>query len=199
MNIGIVGTGLVGGTLARQLARAGHKVFISFSKTPGKLKAIVDEMGVNVVETTPEEAVSFSEVIILSVHFLSMNDAIRQMGDTKGKILIDTSNQYDIKLPAGVTAASEVIKRLPEIKLVKAFNTHRYSDLLLKAFHDPLFIMPYSGDNAEAIGKTAAIINSIGFEAFYVGTLKEVYKQEMHGVLYGKNITSAEAIELLNQ
>jgi predicted dinucleotide-binding enzyme len=199
MNIGIVGTGLIGGTLARQLARAGHKVMASFSKTPGKLDALAHEIGMNIIPGTPAGAVEFGEALILAVHFANMDNAVLQMGSTAGKIVIDTSNQYDISLPPGVTAAQEVLNRLAGAILVKAFNTHHYTSLLTNAFHDPLYVMPYCGDNGPACAKVAKLIASIGFEPFYTGPLKEVYKQEMHGVLYGQNITAETAKQLVSQ
>ena len=197
MNIGIIGTGLIGETLARQLARAGHQVMISFSKTPGKLVAIETEIGINITIGTPKEALNFGEITILSVHFTVLDIVIEQMGEIAGKIVIDTSNQYDIDLPKGISAASEVLSRLPGVKLVKAFNTLHYKDLLVKGFHDPLYIIPYATDAPIAIELTTSIISSIGFFPFFTGSLSNVSVQEMHGPLFGKILTVNQAKNLI--
>jgi predicted dinucleotide-binding enzyme len=45
MRIGIVGSGHIGGNLARLLSRAGHDVVVSFSKDPAKLAQLADDTG----------------------------------------------------------------------------------------------------------------------------------------------------------
>jgi hypothetical protein len=40
VKIGIIGTGRIGGGLARQLAGAGHEIKLSFSRDPGKLEQL---------------------------------------------------------------------------------------------------------------------------------------------------------------
>ena len=126
-----------------------------------------------------------------------MDIAIEQMGFVDNKIVIDTSNQYDIVLQEGTTAASEVQRRLLGARLVKAFNTLNYADLLTRAFHVPLYVIPYSGDDSEANARTANLIASIGFEPFYTGTLSKVAAQELHGPLAGKLLTVEQAKNLL--
>jgi 8-hydroxy-5-deazaflavin:NADPH oxidoreductase len=133
MNIGIVGAGLIGSSLARLCARAGHSVLLSFSRSTDKLNALAAEIGPLVQVGTPAEAVQFGEIVVLSVHFEAMDTAIAQMGDMTGKVIVDTNNPFDIKLPAGMTAAQEVLRRLPHVRLVKAFNTLYYVELVSKS------------------------------------------------------------------
>lgn len=66
MKIGIIGTGRIGGGLARQLAGAGHELKLSFSRDPGKLVELARELGAGASVGTPAEA-DFGEVIVISV------------------------------------------------------------------------------------------------------------------------------------
>lgn len=45
MDIGIIGTGLIGGTLTRRLSKSGHKVFIANSRGPASLADLAAESG----------------------------------------------------------------------------------------------------------------------------------------------------------
>ena len=67
MNIGIIGSGMIGGTAARLFARAGHQVAISNSRGPASLAAFVQETGPGVKAVTLEEAASFGELVLLAI------------------------------------------------------------------------------------------------------------------------------------
>jgi predicted dinucleotide-binding enzyme len=55
MKIGIIGTGNIGGTLARHLARLGHDVSIANSRGPETLARLAAETGATAV-TVPQAA-----------------------------------------------------------------------------------------------------------------------------------------------
>ena len=49
MRIGIIGAGMIGGTLARRLAQLGHEVAIANSRGPATLTALAAEVGARAV------------------------------------------------------------------------------------------------------------------------------------------------------
>jgi hypothetical protein len=51
MDISIVGSGRIGGTLALQLAQRGHTVTIANSRGPASLAQLADETGATAAET----------------------------------------------------------------------------------------------------------------------------------------------------
>jgi 8-hydroxy-5-deazaflavin:NADPH oxidoreductase len=67
MQIGIIGAGRIGGGIARQVAAAGHAVCLSFSRDPVSLEAHATELGATTSAGTPAEAVSFGDVVVVSV------------------------------------------------------------------------------------------------------------------------------------
>jgi predicted dinucleotide-binding enzyme len=106
MNVAIVGAGHVGGNIARQLARAGHTITVSFARDNQALQALAAEIGGRAA--TPSEAVSGSEVVVVSVPWGAIPDALAQAGSISGKIVIDTTNQFGAgsKPADGQTAAA---------------------------------------------------------------------------------------------
>lgn len=186
--IGIVGAGKIGGNLARMFAAAGFEVLVSFGRDPAKLAALAQEPRIKAVSA--EEAVAGADVVVLSVHFAAMDEAIRQMGDPNGKIVIDTSNPIAIRLPH--TAMHEVQRRLPHARVVKAFNTLPANDLLSPAG----VVSPICGSEQPA-KIVAALVERLGFDPFVVGDASRASVQEPGGPLFGKPFTRAAAQALL--
>ena len=101
MRIGIVGAGRIGGNCAAQFAKGGHEVKLSFSRDPSRLEALAAEIGKRATVGTPAEAAEFGEVVVLSVPWDLIDEAIEQAGSLDGKIVIDTTNQYGSVEPSG--------------------------------------------------------------------------------------------------
>src|SRR5688572_23328537 len=68
LRIGIIGTGDIGGALARHWGAAGHQLLIS-SRHPERLQLLAKEIGPNVKVGTPREAAAFGDVIMLAVPY----------------------------------------------------------------------------------------------------------------------------------
>lgn len=195
MKIGVIGIGNIGSNLARLLVKAGHEVILSWSRSPEKLVKLSIELGNHhqAKAASVLEAVQDVDITILSIRFAIMDEVKKQMGEFKGKIIIDTNNPYDIKLPAYVSAASEVQRRLPGIRLVKAFNSLHFPLLLSNSFSNPLTISPVTSDDNEAKEKVKSLIKQIGFEPFDLGGMRNVLLQEPDGVFYNKVLTLEKA------
>src|SRR5437868_5689061 len=65
MDIGIIGSGNIGGTLARHLTVLGHQVSIANSRGPASLAALAAETGATAA--TVEQAAGAQDVVINSV------------------------------------------------------------------------------------------------------------------------------------
>jgi 8-hydroxy-5-deazaflavin:NADPH oxidoreductase len=130
-DIGILGSGPAGRTLAAGFLRRGHRVMVG-SRTPGKLDEWPAQAGSNATTGTFSEAASFADVAILSALGKAAEDVIRLAGaaNLAGKVLIDTSDPPDFSsgrpdLFVGATdSLGERIQRLvPDTFVVKAPNT----------------------------------------------------------------------------
>jgi 8-hydroxy-5-deazaflavin:NADPH oxidoreductase len=94
MRVGIIGAGRIGGGIARQLAGAGHEVLLSFSRDPQSLEVLAAELGPGATAGSPADAAGFGEVVVLSVPWNTLPQALEQAGPLAGKIVIDTTNQF---------------------------------------------------------------------------------------------------------
>ncbi len=73
MNVSIIGTGNVGGALARTLSSAGHQIVVT-STTPGEAEVLANEVGGRSVRSNAE-AIEAADIVIMAVPF----DAIVQL------------------------------------------------------------------------------------------------------------------------
>jgi 8-hydroxy-5-deazaflavin:NADPH oxidoreductase len=198
MNIGILGSGHIGGTLGRHLAKAGHTIFFS-SRHPEKLQELAQEVGNGAKAGTPEEAVKFGEVLVLAIPWRN-NEDLPNPDLFKGKVVIDTMNPYSafgrVMDLGESTSSEEVAKVLPDARLVKAFNTMSSGDLRSGAFKSgkdrwTIFV---AGDDAEAKGLVSGLIEEIGFVPIDTGSLREGGRLQQPGSpIYTKLLTEEQA------
>jgi 8-hydroxy-5-deazaflavin:NADPH oxidoreductase len=203
VRIGVIGAGRIGSNAARLFRQAGHEVFLSYSRDVEKLRALADGLGASY--GAPGEAVAFGEVVMLSVPWATVDDALAQAGPLDGKIVVDTTNQFGPggveHLPEGLTAAQLNLRRMPGARLVKAFNTLTAGFQASVAGRDgpDRVVMFYGTDSEDAAPTIELLINDAGFDPVRTGTLDrtEVGHQEPKGDLYGEEFHHADAVALV--
>jgi 8-hydroxy-5-deazaflavin:NADPH oxidoreductase len=125
MDVAIIGTGNVGGALARALSSAGHFVTVT-STTPEEAEARAGEVGGKAVPSNAEAA-SAGDVVILAVPYRSVDQILDEIaGVIDGKIVLDVTNRSDENaglVVDGTSNAEQIQARVPNVKVVKAFNT----------------------------------------------------------------------------
>jgi 8-hydroxy-5-deazaflavin:NADPH oxidoreductase len=200
MRVGIIGAGRIGGGIARQLAGAGHEVLVSFSRDPQSLEVLAAQLGPGATAGSPADAVGFGEVVVLSVPWSTLPQALGQAGPLAGKIVIDTTNQFGAPpLPAdGQTAANFNASRMPGARYTKSFNT------LTSAFQaetaggkgDERVVQWLCGDDAEAKRVVAGLIEDTGFVPVDLGGTAGCAVMEAPrrpGAVYGEEYHAADA------
>ena len=200
MRIGIVGAGRIGGNCARQLARAGHELKLSFGRDPGKLRTLAEELGDAVTTGTPREAVEFGDVVVVSVPWSVLPQAFAEMGSLDGRILVDTTNQFGPgPMPAeGETAATFNAARMPGARYTKSFNT------LTAAFQaeaasrsgDDKVVQWLCGDDSEAKEIVSELIAGCGYVPIDLGGTATCHVMEAPrrpGAVYGEEYRAADA------
>lgn len=205
MRVGIVGSGRIGGNAGRLFARAGHEVLFSFSRDPEKLRAMANEAGNGARAGTPAEAVAFGEVVMLSVPWAMVDDALGQMGPLDGKVLIDTTNQFApggvATIPGGLSAAEFNAGRARGARLVKSYNTMTAAFQAEAANRTGAerVAMFYAGEDEGAKRVVAGLIDDSGFEAVDVGGWSEVWIMEAprrDGSVYGEEYRPDDARDI---
>jgi predicted dinucleotide-binding enzyme len=180
LKIGIIGTGKIGGTLARHWVKAGHEVFVS-SRHPEELKDLVAELGPRARAGTPKEAAAFGSVVLVSVPYGAMPQLGQDLrAELAGKVIIDTSNPVErrdgaqavewLKLGAGVATA----QLLHNPRVVRAFNCIPAATLANDGNRKPeRLAIPIGGDDAEAVKITERLVADAGFDAVVAGSLSK--------------------------
>jgi predicted dinucleotide-binding enzyme len=69
MNLGIIGSGKIGGTAARLFVHVGHEVAIGNTRGPASLAALVEDLGTKARAATIDEACAFGEVVLVAIPF----------------------------------------------------------------------------------------------------------------------------------
>jgi 8-hydroxy-5-deazaflavin:NADPH oxidoreductase len=175
MNIGIIGAGNIGASAARLFTDAGHEVAISNSRGPEPLASLVEEIGPNACAATEEDAASFGEVVLVAIPFWRYE--LLPAGPLSDKIVVDAMNYYagrDGWMDFGDLTSSELLaRRLPDARVVKAFNTMSYDTLRTEGNRSggDSFVLFIAGDDEEAKAVVSRLIEEIGFEPVDTGSL----------------------------
>jgi len=205
MRIGIIGPGHIGGNCARRFVLSGkHEVKLSFSRDPENLVALAHELGAKASAGTPVEAVHFGEVVVLSVPWDTIPEALHQAGSLAGKIVIDTTNQFgSVALPArGQTAAEWNAARMPGARYTKSFNTltARFQRETADRPAEKKVVQWICGDDEEAKRIVAGLIADAGYVPVDVGGTKNCQVMEAprrKGAVYGEEYRAADVPAVL--
>jgi hypothetical protein len=199
MKIGVIGTGDIGGALARHWARAGHQLLIS-SRHPEQLRALATELGPNVKVGTPREAAAFGEVVLVSVPYHATPQVGRDYAaELKGKVVLDTGNPYPSRdgemavrdRVRGTGVASK--EYLPGTKLVRAFNAINSGPLANESFREPERLgIPLASDDANAMKVAEQLVLDAGFDPVPVGGLSRAREFDFGTPVYVRGMTAAE-------
>lgn len=200
MNIAIVGAGHIGGNIARQLARAEHTITASFARDEQALQARAAEIGSHA--GTPAEAVAVAEVVVISVPWGAIPEALHQAGSLAGKIVIDTTNQFGAgpKPAAGQTAAAFNAARMPGARYTKSFNTLTAAFQASAARRDPRVVQWLAGDDDAAKSIVAGLIIDAGYEPVDVGGITDcavIEAPRRPGSVYGEEYRLVEARDVV--
>ena len=200
MRIGVIGAGRIGGNCARQAVRAGHEVMLSFARDPSKLQQLAAELGGRAFTGTAAQAVEFGDLVILSVPWGAIPEALDQAGDLTGRIVIDTTNQFGPgpKPKPGETAASFNARRMSGARYVKSFNTltSRFQEETAQRDVAERVVQWMCGDDAEAKALAGALIAEMGYVPIDLGgsaTCAVMEAPRRPGAVYGEEYRAADA------
>jgi hypothetical protein len=178
MSYAIIGSGAIGGALAKQFARSKIKAVITNRRGPASLDGAVQAFAPTVSAAETSAALN-ADVIILAVPFGAVEEVAKSRSDWSGKIVVDATNAIEFPafkpLDLGGRPSSQVVATLFEgAKVVKAFNTLPAAVLAdeprRSGGHRTIFI---SGNHADANEQIASLATSLGFSSITLGGLAE--------------------------
>ncbi|MEV4344064.1 NADPH-dependent F420 reductase [Actinoplanes sp. NPDC049596] len=191
--IGFIGSGYIGGTVARLAVAAGYDVVVSNSRGPETLKELVDELGPKARAATATEAAAAGDIVVVSVPFKAFDQL--PVAELTGKVVLDTNNYYPQRdghfeaLDAkSTTSAALEQEHLAGAKLVKVFNNINYkhlASLARPAGAPDRSALPIAGDDETAKQTATEFLTTIGYDAVDTGSLAESWRQEPGQPVYG--------------
>jgi 8-hydroxy-5-deazaflavin:NADPH oxidoreductase len=166
MKIAIIGTGNVGGSLARGFAKSGHQIFLGVrnqSEFKGSELASIENISVNSIPN----ASALAEVIVIAAVPQALKDIAAQLGDVSNKVIIDAMNSVRIK-PEPYSNTTEALIKLTNCNdIVKCFNTTGAQNLANPIYNGNGIDMFHAGDSDRAKKISEQLAKDLGFENVY--------------------------------
>jgi predicted dinucleotide-binding enzyme len=187
MQIGIIGAGQVGGTLARKLSALGHTVRLANSRGPDTLATLAAAAGATPVHAT--DAARSAEVVIVAIPEKSVPLLPRDLfaGVADDVVVVDTGNYYPglrddpvAAIEQGVPESRWVATQLGR-PVVKAFNNVLADSLATRgrpAGAPGRIALPVAGDDARAKAIVIGLVDALGFDGIDAGSLDDSWRQQ---------------------
>lgn len=176
MKVAIIGSGNVGGAVATAAKHTGHDVTVADLEGTETLAALESELGVTTTNSNVD-AVADSDVIVLAVPFGAVDTVVAGISEHVGdKIVLDVTNPLKADLSGletdgGTSGAELVQQRLPQAKVVKAFNTVLAANQASPTVDGVQLDGFVAGDDADAKKHVLHLMEEIGFRPVDVGPL----------------------------
>jgi 8-hydroxy-5-deazaflavin:NADPH oxidoreductase len=207
MTIGLIGSGLIGSTVARLAIAQGHDVVLSNSRGPQTLADLVAELGPRARAGTAGEAAQAGDIVVVTVPFGRYREVPAE--PLAGKIVIDTNNYYPDRdgrfeeIEAGTVTEPELLAaHAPGARVVRGFNGILWKHLRdegLPAGDPARRALPIAGDDPEAKRTVAELIDSFGFDVVDAGPLSQSKLFREGTPAYGPRATTTELQALLDK
>lgn len=192
MQIGILGSGRVGSSLATGFADAGHVVLLG-SRDPSAtrlLEWVAEDPGHRRLGDY-RAAVAFGEFVFFAVPGRMLAETLDSIGrdEFADKIVVDATNPF-AKNEAGETidfygnddSGSEFLQReLPDAAVVKAFNQIN-APVMMRPEVANMDVLRIAGDDEGAKGRVTEFVEEFGWKVRDLGGLSKARALE-HGVV----------------
>ena len=184
-NITIFGAGNIGSAVAGIAVKSGAAVQV-IDRNPDKAAAAAD----GVTAGKFGDAVIAGDVVVLALPFPAYDEVVSVYADQlAGKTVVDVSNPidfttFDLALPEGAASAAEYLAgKLPQSKIVKAFNTTFAATLATGVNDGAPTVVQLAGDDEDAKNAVKAFVEAAGLKTVDAGALKRAQYLEGYGAL----------------
>ncbi|MET0840290.1 MAG: NAD(P)-binding domain-containing protein [Marmoricola sp.] len=173
MRIAIIGTGVVGRTLAQGLRDVGHDVVVG-TRDPDATKRREEWAALDVPLRPLGVVAADADLVVNATNGLATLSALGEVGTDHlaGKVLLDAANPLDFSqgFPPSLSVkdtdslAEQVQRAFPETRVVKALNTVTASVMVDPAgLGDGDTTIFAAGDDAEARSQVVGLLRDLGW------------------------------------
>ena len=195
MQITVLGSGNVGGTLGRRWAEAGHAVAFGV-RDPSRGAAAVK--GGAALPATARvlsiaAAVEQADVVLLATPWAAVGAALQEAGvgngALDGRVLIDATNPLAPGLTLdvgadGASGAERVQAMAPQSRVVKCFNSTGAGNMVEPRYDGAASAMFMAGDDPAAKDVVRTLVEVLGFECLDAGGLARSRELESLALLW---------------
>jgi len=177
--LGLIGSGHIGGTVARLAAAAGYDVVLSNSRDPSTLADLVAKIGPHASAATPAEAAAAGDLVLVSTPLRAIPHV--PVAPLAGKVVMDTNNYYpqrDGQIPEldddSRTVNELLATHLGHARVVKVFNNIFFKHLASLARPSGAAdrsALAIAGDDGDAKVEVARFLDAIGYDSVDAGPL----------------------------
>ena len=212
MKVGIIGSGVVGQTLAAGFVKHGHQVEIG-TRDPAKLKDWSAKNPGAAVKSFAEAA-AFGDLVVLAVGGEVAQQALTLIGSSalQGKTVIDACNPIgggppvngvlSFFTPQNESLMEQLQKAYPSAHFVKAFNSVGSGQMVNPVFAGGRPTMFICGNDNDSKTTVAQILDQFGWDTEDMGAIEAARPIEALCMLWcipgvGKNDWTPHAFKLL--
>ncbi|WP_018479343.1 NADPH-dependent F420 reductase [Pontibacter roseus] len=203
MNIGVIGAGVIGKTLARKFSAAGHNVTLADARGVASIQAIADWACVRAVEV--EDVAEDVDVLVVAIPFGNIPDLVKTL---QGKIadhvvIVETTNFWPNRdatvepVENGMVNSVWVQEQFGR-PVVKAFSNIGAYSLAVEGRPKGSrgrIALAVSGDEQKSKEVVLGLVDDAGFDALDAGGLEDSWRQQACSPAYCTDLTLPELVK----
>jgi len=199
MRIGVFGSGMIGGTLARRWLEAGHEVRFG-ARDPERTRLKVPSIDARAGVGSLKEVAEWAEVLLLAIPLRATPDVGAAIGaGARGKLALDAGNAIPRRDGTAATEAMRngsgvwVASHLPGAHVVKAFNTVYFKTIASAGRSGGRKVgVPLAGDDEKALEQAARLVRDAGLDPVRIGPLAESGRIDFGSPVWNTGMSVAE-------
>jgi len=194
MQIGVLGTGVVGRTLGSKLVELGHDVRMGSRQSGNETAAAwVESAGARASEGSFANASTFGQLVINATAGAASLDALHNAGaeNLDGKVLMDVSNAIDrntgfppqLSVCNNDSLAEQIQRAFPSARVVKTLNTVNAAVMVNPRALGGRHVVFLSGEDGGAKHQVGELLGSFGWsddEIIDLGGIETARGTEMY-------------------
>ena len=165
-NIAVIGSGIIGRTLATRFAQAGHAVTFG-ARTPDNPDLAAFAAGIGARVAAVPAAIDGAHVVLLAINGPAVAEAVPAFGTLlDAKIVIDATNHVG---GPSMNALAVLAEHAPGARLFRAFNSLGWENFADSGYGEDNGDMLDSGPEGQAQTTVAELIDATGLRPIWVG------------------------------